>query len=414
MPLANPLVIQDKERLQSLRSLCLLDTPPDCSFDRLTELAVTILNVPVALVSLIDADRQFLKSQIGLPDPWKTTRQTPLTHSFCQHVVVHSQPLIIENARNHPLVYDNPAIMDLNVIAYAGIPIITSDGHTIGSFCIIDHVPRHWSEHEIDILKKLAACVMTEVGLRSEIMTRKRSEQEREQLLTRITALEQLKSDMIQMAAHDLRNPLSLIIGYTALLDDDDLTTTQRELLSEVSKATTRMETMIRDILSLERIEANAAGESEAVNLSDLVRSVFSERQPQAVQKLQYSSLELPYQAVMVQGDRVQLREVIANLIGNAIKYTPQGGHVEVRLMDDGRFEVEDTGYGIPENQQQALFSPFYRAKTTETHSIEGTGLGLHLVKRVIERHGGTIHFHSEYGKGSVFGFSLNSIVDKN
>ena len=216
------------------------------------------------------------------------------------------------------------------------------------------------------------------------------------------------------MAAHDLRNPLSLIIGYTALLDDDDLTTTQRELLSEVSKATTRMETMIRDILSLERIEANAAGESEAVNLSDLVRSVFSERQPQAVQKLQYSSLELPYQAVMVQGDRVQLREVIANLIGNAIKYTPQGGHVEVRLMDDGRFEVEDTGYGIPENQQQALFSPFYRAKTTETHSIEGTGLGLHLVKRVIERHGGTIHFHSEYGKGSVFGFSLNSIVDKN
>ena len=101
-------------------------------------------------------------------------------------------------SRHSPsLVYDNPAIMDLNVIAYAGIPIITSDGHTIGSFCIIDHVPRHWTEHEIDILKKLAACVMTEVGLRSEIMTRKRSEQEREQLLTRITALEQLKSDMI-------------------------------------------------------------------------------------------------------------------------------------------------------------------------------------------------------------------------
>src|SRR5687768_15756044 len=117
MPSADMRIIQDDKRLQSLRLLRLLDSPADPAFDRLAELAATILDVPVALVTLVDADRQYFKSQIGLPEPWLTTRQTPLSHSFCQHTVALSpQPLVINDARTHPLVYDNLAIPDMDVI----------------------------------------------------------------------------------------------------------------------------------------------------------------------------------------------------------------------------------------------------------------------------------------------------------
>ena len=109
-------------------------------------------------------------------------------------------------------------------------------------------------------------------------------------------------------------------------------------------------------------------------------------------------------------GDPAQLREAIDNLIGNAIKYTPDNGAVRVRLEQNaGRviFEVKDNGLGIPDDQQERLFQPFFRASNAKASTIEGTGLGLHLVKNIIERHGGKMRFKSVVGQGSLFGFEL-------
>ncbi|MBI1279170.1 MAG: PAS domain S-box protein [Anaerolineaceae bacterium] len=176
MPLAEPLIIQDTNRLKALRNLCLLDTPADPAFDRLTKLVTRILHVPVALVVLVDANRQFFKSQVGVPEPWATMRETPLSHSFCQHVVATGDPLIIENARKHDLVYDNLAIRDLDVISYAGIPLKLDTGEVVGSFCAIDSQPRTWTDSDISILIDLAASVMTEIELRTELRERERIE----------------------------------------------------------------------------------------------------------------------------------------------------------------------------------------------------------------------------------------------
>ena len=137
--------LRDVDRLAALRRLALLDSPAEQAFDRLTRLAATILHVPVALVSLVDQDRQFFKSCLGLPEPWASQRQTPLSHSFCQYTVHTRTPLVIEDARRDPLVQDNLAIPDLNVIAYLGIPLITSTGDALGSFCVIDSQPRSWT-----------------------------------------------------------------------------------------------------------------------------------------------------------------------------------------------------------------------------------------------------------------------------
>ena len=159
-------VLRDPARLKVIREVSLLDTAAEESFDRLARLAVRILQAPVALISLVDADRQFFKSSIGLSQPWATRRQTPLSHSFCRHVVATGRPLVVADARAHPLVYDNPAIRELGVVAYLGVPLITSDAFTVGSLCAIDSKPRQWSDADVEILTDLAAAVMSEIELR--------------------------------------------------------------------------------------------------------------------------------------------------------------------------------------------------------------------------------------------------------
>ena len=176
----------DAERLAALRDADLLDTPAEEAFDRFTRLASRLLRVPVALVSLVDADRQFFKSAVGLPEPWATWRQTPLSHSFCRHVVAAGRPLVVEDARRHPLLHDNLAIRDLGVIAYAGVPLAVAGGGVLGSFCAIDTQPRAWSADELSILEDLTASVVAEIELRRAARRAERERQERAALLDAI------------------------------------------------------------------------------------------------------------------------------------------------------------------------------------------------------------------------------------
>ncbi|MDA0168498.1 GAF domain-containing protein [Solirubrobacter taibaiensis] len=153
----------DADRLAELHRTQLLDSPPDPTYDRIAEVAARMLEAPVALISLVDSDRQFFKSCVGLGEPWNTTRETPLSHSFCRHALDSAEPLVIEDARVHPLVRENLAIRDLDVIAYVGIPLITTGGHTLGTLCVIDHRPRTWTAEQIDGLQVLTTSVVAEI-----------------------------------------------------------------------------------------------------------------------------------------------------------------------------------------------------------------------------------------------------------
>ena len=157
--------VHDSDRLDALRATGLLDSDVTPSFDRLARVAAHVLNAPVALVSLVDSDRQFFKSCLGLPEPWASQRQTPLSHSFCQHAVASREPLLVDDSREHELLRDNPAIRDMGVIAYAGIPLIDADGHALGTLCVMDSRPRHWTTHQVQLLSDLAASVVTEITL---------------------------------------------------------------------------------------------------------------------------------------------------------------------------------------------------------------------------------------------------------
>jgi hypothetical protein len=158
-------VLDDVSRLKALHETQLMDSAPEESFDRLAKLAAKMLHAPVALISLVDEERQFFKSCFGLAEPWNSARETPLSHSFCRHALDSPEPLVIEDARTHPLVRDNLAIRDLDVVAYAGVPLITQSGDALGALCVIDHQPRSWTSDQIETLKTLTAAVVSEIEL---------------------------------------------------------------------------------------------------------------------------------------------------------------------------------------------------------------------------------------------------------
>jgi serine phosphatase RsbU (regulator of sigma subunit) len=158
--------LTDPARLAALRATGLPDSPAEENFDRLAKLAARLLGAPIALVSLVDDQRQFFKSAIGLAEPFATERQTPLSHSFCQHVVTSGERLVIPDSLDDDRVRGNLAIPDLGVRAYAGVPLVGDGGHVLGSFCVIDTEPHKWSDDDVEILQELAASVMTEVELR--------------------------------------------------------------------------------------------------------------------------------------------------------------------------------------------------------------------------------------------------------
>jgi PAS domain S-box-containing protein len=161
-------VLADPGRLAAVRRTNLLDISTEESFNRLVRLAARVLGTPMAMVSLIDEDRQLLKASIGLPEPWASSRQTPLEHSLCQHLLVTGGALVINDARLHPLTVGNGFMVEVGAIAYLGVPLLTWSGHVLGSFCVTDRRPRIWTANDIAILTELAGLVMTEIDLRAD------------------------------------------------------------------------------------------------------------------------------------------------------------------------------------------------------------------------------------------------------
>ena len=163
--------VGDEGRLAALRATNLLDSLQEEAFDRFTRLAAALLHAPVSLVTLVDADRQFFKSSWGVPE--EVPRDAPLSTALCKHVVAAKAPLVLDDARLDERFEDNPLVRDHTVIAYAGVPLTLSNGHTLGSFCAIDVVPRIWADTDVGVLKDLSAAVVAEIEFRTAARRRR-------------------------------------------------------------------------------------------------------------------------------------------------------------------------------------------------------------------------------------------------
>ncbi len=299
------------------------------------------------------------------------------------------------------------------------IPLISQE-RLIGIVSLETDQPDRFNAERFDFLKLIAARIAIAIDNAQLYATSQQQLVELQDLYVEISKLEQLKTDMIRIAAHDLRNPLSVVFSYIGLLRKtvwDQLTEKQQKYIASIDNAARQMKSITTDFLSLDRIEETALGklQGQKINLVDLVQSVFVDFCAQSEHKNQTFRFSSPETPIPVQGYRAELRQSVANLVGNAIKYTPAGGTIDVILQQQNaiaRFEVIDSGYGIPEAQQDKLFQPFFRVQSEETESIEGTGLGLYLVSKIVERHGGQVIFCSKPGNGSTFGFELPLLLE--
>ena len=388
----------DSERLLALLRTGLLDTPPEPAFDRLTALARRLLGVPVSLVSLVDERRQFFKSQTGLPEDLACARETPLSHSFCKHVVGGRSPLVVDDARTHPVLKDNPAVRDLNVIAYAGVPLVTPDGHVLGALCAIDGRPRAWVAEDIATLTDLAAAVMAEVELRAQAKALQASQQ-------RLEEAQATREQFVQMLVHDLRNPLASLLSALELVEEfGELAGPQREFFDMARRNGQTLLGMVNDVLDVSRAEnSGLALECVPLPAAGLVTQALARVEPLAAAKSVTLALDAAPEAPAVLADEEKITRVLANLLGNAVRFTPAGGRVSISAAADGAalcFAVCDGGPGLPEDVRRVIFEKFNPAARGAGAS---TGLGLAFCKAVAEAHGGSVAVDSQPGRGSTF-----------
>lgn len=233
--------------------------------------------------------------------------------------------------------------------------------------------------------------------------------------VTVLRKLGRFKDEMLRLVSHDLRTPLVLIIGYADLLMTDvpDDMPELRQFVEGISSAAERMDAMLTEMLRLEKIKSSPLELHEEIELSEVIFQVMKDITPLAAQKQITLNLNIPRGMLpLVIGDRILVRQAMDNLVNNAVKYTPDGGEVTVEATFDQRaqrfnFVVKDNGIGIPEEDLPYLFESFFRANMSSNKPIKGAGLGLSLVKNVIQQHGGSVWVESKVNVGSTFGFWL-------
>jgi two-component system phosphate regulon sensor histidine kinase PhoR len=228
--------------------------------------------------------------------------------------------------------------------------------------------------------------------------------------VTHFKELEKMKNGFVATASHDLRNPLTTIKGYSQLLKSaGPLNENQIDFIQRIQNAAEHMRELVENVLDLAKMDLGAEKKHEVLDLALIVHELADEFRPQAEGKGQTLRLEDTGSSSKVMGDALKIRQALRNLIGNAIKYTPEGGDVSLALepsADAAKVHIRDTGYGIPADALPHLFKRFYRVRNSG-HDIEGNGLGLSIVKSIAEEHGGEVNVESEPGKGSCFTLSL-------
>lgn len=385
------LISIEEDRIGALLRYGILDTPPDNTFDKLTKLAAKLMKVPVAIISLVDRDRVWFKSRFGLD-----TQQMERKDGLCNTVILADDFYQIENAAIDPRVSEHELVKgDFGLRFYAAYPLKTKDGFNLGAFCIIGKEPRSLTEEEQEVLRDLRDIAMDQIELK---LTSKLS-------VTR-------HNHILNTTAHDLKNPLTTIPVRADLikLKKHDADTVDA-MCDQIKVASLNMVRIIDELLQSGSMES---GEIRLLlvklNVTCLVNNVVAMNQPLAERKGQKIHFDVK-EEVFSHADEGRLNEIVDNLINNAIKYAPLNTNIKVKVNcvnDKVAIVVEDEGPGLTIEDKKMLFQRFTRLSAQPTAGEHSTGLGLSIVKVLVEAHGGLIFAESEgKDKGSRFTVEL-------
>lgn len=387
-------------RLEELRALDILDTIPEAEYDDLAALASHICGTPIALVSLVDHDRQWFKAAVGLDAP-----QTPRDISFCGHAVEGHQLLVVPDTLADVRFADNPLVTDApDIRFYAGTPLITKAGHALGTLCVIDRVPRQLADAQVEMLEALGRSVVRAMEMRKANFDLVEARAEAE-------AASRAKSTFLATMSHELRTPLNSIIGFSSLLSKNrpgNISDSQLTHLERIRSNGVSLLLLINDVLDLSKVEAgHIVLERKPTDLVELARRVVDHTDSATCTVTYVGPNSIPLWDV----DPRRIRQVLTNLLANAIRFS-EDGQVEVRLQVlDGQavsIDVADSGPGIADEDIERVFAAFEQASTGHQRTHEGTGLGLPIAQRLARLHGFEIEAASILGVGSTFRLRLS------
>ncbi|WP_119790290.1 GAF domain-containing hybrid sensor histidine kinase/response regulator [Flavobacterium anhuiense] len=400
-----PIPENELQRLAALKRYNILDTLPDDAFDDATKLVAYICGVPIAHISFIDENRQWFKSEIGIG-----VSEVPREISFCQYTILDSKMTEINDTLLNDRFKDDPNVTGgFNIRFYAGVPLTTPDGYNIGTLCAIDHEAKVLNENQRNALSIVAKHVITSLELSTK----------NNQLYTQRKIAERAvlaRDSFLANMSHEIRTPLNAIIGFTDLLAQTELDDSQRDYIGNVQIAGENLLLIVNDILDLSKMESgNLPIESEPFNLKKTLRHVYSLLKVKVQKEVEFNlflDAELPD---MVIGDQGRLNQILVNLIGNALKFTNEGEvTVSVKKIEETedsysfKFSIKDTGIGIAKDKLETIFERFTQGEESTTRTFGGTGLGLNIVKQLVELQKGEVHVKSTLNRGSEFFFTLS------
>lgn len=366
---------------------------PEESFDALTKLAARLLKVPASFVSVVGAEHDFYKSQVGLPAPIAEDRSLG-GRTFCHYALGGEAPLVIDDTHSDPVWKVVPTVETLGIRAYVGVPL-RLDGETIGSFCVIDMKPRRWSDEELETLQQLAISAEREVSLRSALeAARDDSVHARE--------LARSREEVVAVVAHDLRTPLQILRLSTALLQRQAVEG-QQPVVARMVKAIDAMTSMAEGLLSSSALLVPSAARSRSVSAQSLVGDALNMMAPIADRAgIALVLAEVADASISI--DYARMLRVLGNLIGNALKYSPAGTTVTLsatRHGDQLLLTVADQGRGMTAQERDRAFDSGWQGAEGMARG-DGAGLGLSIVRTLVEEHRGRVEIASQAGGGTA------------
>lgn len=429
-----PVAAEDAERISKLRKYQVLNNNEEPAFARLTELAKLFFNMPVVAITFMDEETQYLKSLLGLDGICTTSRKV----AICNYTVLSDEVLVLPDLTEDSRFSQNPLVTEAPYLRfYAGAPIIMQeDGKTyrLGSLCLMDMQAHHdFTDNDADILAQFAAMAADALKLQDQQRHAKHANE--------------MKSEFLANMSHEIRTPMNGIIGMVEMLAETKLSAEQQEYVDNIKVSNEHLLAIINGILDLSKVESGKMTiDSIPMNISSLcneVVSLFAVKARQRGLTLDYHYTEAlsPY----IKGDPVRIKQIMVNLVNNAIKFTREGGRVTIDVKhmennpcedkygnhksicshelqveqashyntdDSGSvnhqdmtlcIEVTDTGVGIKPESLEAIFDAYDQANKSTHRLYGGTGLGLSVCKSLVELMGGYIEVDSAVGIGTTF-----------
>lgn len=390
----------ESDRLDALSSYALLDSLPEKEYDEITALASMICDAPISLISLIDKDRQWFKSCHGM-----SINETPRELSFCAHAINQkNQTLIVNDARKDERFQNNPfVISDPNLVFYAGVPLISPEGHPLGTLCVLDTKPKQLTSEQQKALEILSHQLMKLMELRKMTLLL-------HQNIKKLNARNKTLDKFVSVAAHDIKSPMNNVLALSDMLLEDYAKTMHPEaveLLEHIHTSALHSTHLIDGILDYSKDPNSISEHKESIHMKSFLHVM---EELLVTNKSIQMTIEVD-DNLYAYMNKTALQQIFSNLISNSIKYNDQDiAKITIQVIEGDselKISVKDNGPGIKPKDKKRIFKLFSTTANRDKDGFHGTGIGLATVKNLIQSLGGKISVISEKDEGANFVFTL-------